>query len=194
MEELQTKNYSRIPVYSGSVDNIIGILYTREYLLKRELPGFELSQILNPPMFVPKTKRLDLLFKEMQKTQTHIAILIDEYGMTSGIVTMEDILEELVGEIWDEKDEPTESICKENDTTYRINTNISIDTFFDFFHLSPDDNSESTTVNGWIIEKCNEIPCEGYSFAYEGLLITITKGSNTHTQEIKVEISNAKAE
>lgn len=194
MEELQTKNYSRIPVYSGSVDNIIGILYTREYLLKRELPGFELSQILNPPMFVPKTKRLDLLFKEMQKTQTHIAILIDEYGMTSGIVTMEDILEELVGEIWDEKDEPTESICKENDTTYRINTNISIDTFFDFFHLSPDDNSESTTVNGWIIEKCNEIPCEGYSFAHEGLLITITKGSNTHTQEIKVEISNAKAE
>lgn len=194
MEEIQTKNYSRIPVYSGDVDNIIGILYTREYLLNRELPGFELSQILKPPMFVPKTKRLDLLFKEMQKTHTHIAILIDEYGMTSGIVTMEDILEELVGEIWDEKDEPIESIYKENDTTYRINTDISIDNFFDFFNLSPDDNSESTTVNGWIIEKCNEIPCEGYSFAYEGLLITITKVSHTHTQEIKVEISNAKAE
>lgn len=194
MEEIQTKSYSRIPVYSGDVDNIIGILYTREFLLNRELPGFELSQILKPPMFVPKTKRLDLLFKEMQKTHTHIAILIDEYGMTSGIVTMEDILEELVGEIWDEKDEPIESIYKENDTTYRINTDISIDNFFDFFNLSPDDNSESTTVNGWIIEKCNEIPCEGYSFTYESLLITITKVSNTHTQEIKVEISNSKAE
>ena len=192
IEEIQTKNYSRIPVYSGDVDNIIGILYTREYLLNHELPGFELSQILKPPMFVPKTKRLDLLFKEMQKTQTHIAILIDEYGMTSGIVTMEDILEELVGEIWDEKDEPIELIYKENDTTYRINTDISIDNFFDFFNLSPDDNSESTTVNGWIIEKCNEIPCEGYSFVYESLLITITKVSNTHTQEIKVEISNVK--
>lgn len=156
----------------------------------RLLLQFELSQILKPPMFVPKTKRLDLLFKEMQKTQTHIAILIDEYGMTSGIVTMEDILEELVGEIWDEKDEPIELIYKENDTTYRINTDISIDNFFDFFNLSPDDNSESTTVNGWIIEKCNEIPCEGYSFVYESLLITITKVSNTHTQEIKVEISN----
>lgn len=194
MEEIQTKSYSRIPVYSGDVDNIIGILYTREFLLNRELPGFELSQILKPPMFVPKTKRLDLLFKEMQKTHTHIAILIDEYGVTSGIVTMEDILEELVGEIWDEKDEPIESIYKENDITYRINTDISIDNFFDFFNLSPDDNSESTTVNGWIIEKCNEIPCEGYSFAYEGLLITITKVSHTHTQEIKVEISNSKAE
>ena len=192
IEEIQTKNYSRIPVYSGDVDNIIGILYTREYLLNHELPGFELSQILKPPMFVPKTKRLDLLFKEMQKMQTHIAILIDEYGMTSGIVTMEDILEELVGEIWDEKDEPIELIYKENDTTYRINTDISIDNFFDFFNLSPDDNSESTTVNGWIIEKCNEIPCEGYSFVYESLLITITKVSNTHTQEIKVEISNVK--
>ena len=194
MEEIQTKNYSRFPVYSGDVDNIIGILYTREYLLNHELPGFELSQILKPPMFVPKTKRLELLFKEMQKTQTHIAILIDEHGMTSGIVTMEDILEELVGEIWDEKDEPIELIYKENDTTYRINTDISIDNFFDFFNLSlsPDDNSESTTVNGWIIEKCNEIPCEGYSFVYENLLITITKVSNTHTQEIKVEISNVK--
>ena len=194
MEEIQTKSYSRIPVYSGDVDNIIGILYTRELLLNRELPRFKLSQILKPPMFVPKTKRLDLLFKEMQKTHTHIAILIDEYGMTSGIVTMEDILEELVGEIWDEKDKPIESIYKENDTTYRINTGISIDNFFVFFNLSTDDTSESTTVDGWIIEKCNEIPCDGYYFAYKSLLITITKVSNTHTQEIKVETSNVNAE
>lgn len=112
-------------------------------------------------MFVSKTKRLDLLFKEMQKMHTHIAILIDRYEMTAGIVTMEDILEELVGEIWDEKDKPRELIYKENDTTYHINTDISIDNFFDFFNLSPDDTSESTTVNGWIIEKCNKIPCEG---------------------------------
>ena len=161
MEEIQTKNYSRISVYSGDVDNIIGILYTREFLLNRELPWFELSQILKPPMFVSKTKRLDLLFKEMQKMHTHIAILIDRYEMTSGIVTMEDILEELVGKIWDEKDKPIELIYKENDTTYHINTSISIDNFFDFFNLSPDDTSESTTVNGWIIEKCNKIPCEG---------------------------------
>lgn len=75
MEEIQTKNYSRIPVYSGDVDNIIGILYTREYLLNRELPGFELSQILKPPMFVPKTKRLDLLFKEMQKRKRILRFL-----------------------------------------------------------------------------------------------------------------------
>lgn len=194
MEEIQTKSYSRIPVYSGNVDNIIGILYTREYLLNRKKPEFELTQILKSPMLVPKTKSLDLLFKEMQKSHTHIAILIDEYGMTAGIVTMEDILEEIVGEIWDEKDKPIESIHKENDTTYRINTNISIDNFFDFFNLSPDETTESTTVNGWIIEKCNEIPCMGYSFTYENLLITITKVSNTHTQEIKVEIPNAKAE
>lgn len=110
--------------------------------------------------------------------------------MTSGIVTMEDILEKLVGEIWDETDEPIEFIVKENDATLRVNTNISIDAFFDYFNLVPDDRIESTTVNGWIIEMCNEIPRTGYSFTYERLLITVTKVENTHTLEIKVEIPN----
>lgn len=190
MEEIETKGYSRIPVYSGDMDNIVGILYAREYLLNHELPDFELAKILKAPVFVPETKRLDLLFREMQKTHTHISVIIDEYGMTSGIVTMEDILEELVGEIWDEKDEPIESIVKENDVTFRVNTNISIDAFFDYFNLVPDDHIESTTVNGWIIEMCNEIPRMGYSFTYERLLITVTKVENTHTLEIKVEIPN----
>lgn len=190
MEEIEAKGYSRIPVCSGDMDNIVGILYAREYLLNRDLPDFELAKILKAPMFVPETKRLDLLFKEMQKTHTHISVIINEYGMTSGIVTMEDILEELVGEIWDETDEPIEFIVKENDATFRVNTNISIDAFFDYFNLVPDDRIESTTVNGWIIEMCNEIPRTGYSFTYERLLITVTKVENTHTLEIKVEIPN----
>jgi CBS domain containing-hemolysin-like protein len=124
----------------------------------------------------------------MQKTHTHIVILIDEYGVTFGIVTMEDILEELVGEIWDEQDEPIESIIKENDTTYRVKTNISIDAFFDYFHLVFDDTIESATVNGWIIENREDIPSEGYSFTYDKLMITVTKMENMQTQEIRVVI------
>ena len=188
IQTIETEGYSRIPVYSGDVDNIVGILYAREYLLKRGTPNFELKQILKEPTFVPKGKSLDILFKEMQKSHTHIVILIDEYGMTSGLVTMEDILEELVGEIWDEQDEEIEPITKESDTVFFVKTNISVETFFDYFNLVRDENIESATVNGWIIENREEIPQEGYSFDYDKLRITVTKVENTQTQEIKVEI------
>lgn len=188
IQMIETEGYSRIPVYSGDVDNIVGILYAREYLLKRGTPNFELKPILKKPTFVPKGKSLDILFKEMQKSHTHIVILIDEYGMTSGIVTMEDILEELVGEIWDEQDEEIEPITKESDTVFFVKTNISVETFFDYFNLVRDENIESATVNGWIIENREDIPQEGYSFDYDKLRITVTKVENTQTQEIKVEI------
>ena len=192
MQVIETEGYSRIPVYSGDVDNIIGVLYAREYLLKRGNPDFELRQILKEPVFIPKTKHLDVLFKEMQKTHTHIVVLIDEYGMTAGIVTMEDILEELVGEIWDEQDEPIELIIKETDTIYRVKTSVSVETFFDYFNLLPDENISSATVNGWIIETREDIPSEGFSFTYDKLQITVTKVENTQTQEVKVEILEQK--
>lgn len=192
VQTIEKEGYSRIPVYSGDIDNIVGILYAREYLLKRKNPNFQLKQVLKNPVFVPKTKHLDALFKEMQKTHTHIVILIDEYGMTSGIVTMEDILEELVGEIWDEQDEPIETIVKENDTTYRVKTSVSISTFFDYFNIAIPDDVESTTVNGWIIETREDIPSEGFSFTYDKLQITVTKVENTQTQEVKVEIIEQK--
>lgn len=192
VQTIEKGGYSRIPVYSGDIDNIVGILYAREYLLKRKNPDFQLKQVLKNPVFVPKNKHLDILFKEMQKSHTHIVILIDEYGMTSGIVTMEDILEELVGEIWDEQDEPIETIIKENDTTYCVKTSVSISTFFDYFNIAIPDDIESTTVNGWIIETREDIPSEGYSFTYDKLKITVTKVENTQTQEIKVEIIEQK--
>ena len=192
MQVIETEGYSRIPVYSGDVDNIIGVLYAREYLLKHGNPDFELRQILKEPVFVPKTKHLDVLFKEMQKTHTHIVVLIDEYGMTAGIVTMEDILEELVGEIWDEQDEPIELIIKETDTIYRVKTSVSVETFFDYFNLLPDENISSATVNGWIIETREDIPSEGFSFTYDKLQITVIKVENTQTQEVKVEILEQK--
>ena len=190
MQVIETEGYSRIPVYSGDVDNIIGVLYARDYLLKRSNSDFELKQILKEPVFIPKTKRLDVLFKEMQKTHSHIVILIDEYGMTAGIVTMEDILEELVGEIWDEQDEPTELIIKETDTTFRVKTSVSIENFFDYFNLLPNTNIKSATVSGWIMENNEGIPNEGYSFTYDKLIITVTKVKNTQTQEIKVDVSS----
>ena len=106
---IEENGYSRIPVYSDTVDEIVGILYSRDYLLKHKNPGFELKDAMFEPIFVPETMHLDLLFKEMQVEHNHIVVVVSEYGIPSGIVTMEDILEELVGEIWDERDEAVEN-------------------------------------------------------------------------------------
>ncbi|MBQ8308542.1 MAG: HlyC/CorC family transporter [Clostridia bacterium] len=189
MKVIETEGYSRLPVYSGDIDNIVGILHARDYLLKRGAPDFTLKQIVKEAVYAPETKHLDVLFKEMQKTRTHIVVIVNEYGLTSGIVTMEDILEELVGEIWDEQDETVEWIVKESERVYRVKTNVSLDTFFNHFDLPPDENIESSTVNGWIIEKHEDIPEKGFSFTYDKLTITVIQVDTMQTREIRVEIT-----
>lgn len=188
MKMIDEEAYSRIPVYSKDIDNIVGILYAREYLLKRSNPDFNIKQAIKEPVFVPETKKLDVLFKEMQDDHNHIVVVVNEYGLTSGIVTMEDILEELVGEIWDEVDEAVETIVKENGSTYIVDTSIFVDTFFDYFDIPRDETVESTTVNGWIIEKNGDIPENGFSFQYDKLNITVISVAAMQTQKIKVEI------
>lgn len=188
MKMIDEEAYSRIPVYSGDIDNIVGILYAREYLLKRGNSDFNIKQAIKEPVFAPETKKLDILFKEMQDTHNHIVVVVNEYGLASGIVTMEDILEEIVGEIWDEEDEAIETIIKNSDTSYTVDTSISIDTFFSHFELAKDDSIESTTVNGWIIEQNGDIPEKGYTFEYDKLRITVTEVDAMQTQKIMVEI------
>ena len=117
---IENEGYSRIPVYSENTDNIVGVLHSREYLLKYARPDFKLEDVMLPPTFVPAAAHLDVLFKDMQKEHKHIVVIINEYGETAGIVTMEDILEEIVGEIWDERDEAVEDFAKLDDNTYRV--------------------------------------------------------------------------
>lgn len=188
---IEREGYSRIPVYSGNADKIVGILHIRDYLLSYEQPKFKLEQAMMKPFYVPETMKLDLLFKNMQKNHNHLAVVVNEYGVTSGIVTMEDILEELVGEIWDESDEAVDNIIKVNDTTYTITCNISTEEFFEYFGVTPDEESEATTVNGWLIEKNGDIPPVGSQFEYETLSLTVTKADSTMTTEVKVEVHEA---
>ncbi len=185
---IEESGYSRIPVYSETVDEIVGILYSRDYLLKHNKPGFKTSDAMFEPTFVPESIHLDLLFKEMQTEHNHIVVVVSEYGIPSGIVTMEDILEELVGEIWDESDEAVENISKVDEDTYRVLCTTSAEDFFEFFELDPDEESEATTVNGWLLEKSENIPEVGYSFDYENLLITVTDADELMTNEILVEV------
>lgn len=180
------EGYSRIPVYSEKPDNIIGILYSRDYLLRRTRPDFKLADAMFEPTFVPETAHLDVLFKDMQQQHNHIVILVNEYGETSGIVTMEDILEEIVGEIWDESDEAIDEFERLEDGTYRVLCSAAVEDFFAFFELEPKTETEATTVNGWLTETVGSIPEVGYTFTYEHLTITVASADDFMTHEIVV--------
>lgn len=190
MKKIEEEGYSRMPVYAEKEDHIIGILHTRDYLLKRGTPGFTLDQVILPPVFVPETAHLDALFKDMQTGHNHMVIVVNEYGETAGIVTMEDILEELVGEIWDERDEAVEDFKKAGDGTYTVLCSAFIEDFFEFFSLENQGETEASTVNGWLTELSGSIPKVGYTFDYENLTITVTKADGLMAHEISVKVND----
>ena len=175
LEIIENEGYSRMPVYSDTKDKIVGILHVNEYLLKRSKPDFKLSDAFMEPDFVPETIHLDALFKNMQSAHTHMSVVVNEYGLTSGIITMEDIIEELVGEIWDEQDEATEPIIPIGEDTYRVETGLSVDEFFEYFKMEEDDEITSSTVNGFLAENLGNIPEVGSSFTYQNLSVTVTE-------------------
>ena len=160
IEELMEWHYSRIPVYEDDSDNIIGILYIKDYLIKAREVGFDnidIRTILRKPYLVPETKKIDTLFYELQTTKQHIAILIDEYGGFSGIVTMEDIIEEVMGDIDDEYDELEPEIQRISDTEFIIYGSMYLDDISEELDISLDsDNSE--TIGGLLIDILGEIP------------------------------------
>lgn len=188
---IEDEGYSRIPVLDPDNDRIIGILHSRNYLLGRSKPGFTVQSALHPAVYVPESVHLDSLFKEMQKAHNHMVVVVNEYGETSGIVTIEDILEEIVGEIWDEGDEAIEEIIKLTDSNYRILCSTSLESFFEYFELEPDEETEAVTVNGWLTETIGRIPEEGYRFTYHNYTISITKADNLMVHEIQITVNPA---
>ncbi len=194
LEIIETEGYSRIPVYADTTDNIVGILHTRDYLLRHMREGFKLADAMFQPSFVPETAHLDALFKDMQKEHNHIVVVVNEYGETAGIVTMEDILEEIVGEIWDERDEEVEEFEKLDDGSYRVLCTANIEDFFEHFDLEAAEEPEATTVNGWIIEQIGSIPEVGCRFEYQNLEITVTRADDLMAQEINVRVHEKPSE
>ena len=167
LEIIEEESYSRIPVYEDNPDKIIGILHACDYLLKRNEKNFDLKSILHTPVFVPETVSLDVLFKDMQTDHNHLAVVVNEYGETSGIVTMEDILEEIVGEIWDERDEEIDEFKKIGDNTYKVLCTASLEDFREYFKLEDEEELDVSTVNGWITEITGIIPEVNYSFDFK---------------------------
>jgi CBS domain containing-hemolysin-like protein len=166
--------YSRLPVYDETIDNIIGMVHLRdffEHMLKKET---SLEAIITSAVFAAPSVSIDDLLKQLQKDKSHIAVITDEYGGTMGIVTMEDILEELVGEIWDESDEIIEEFILMGDGLYKVICSADVERFFEYFKLGrpPDD---VITVSGWIMDTLEKIPVEGDTFTYENLTVTVHK-------------------
>ncbi|MEG0771969.1 hemolysin family protein [Clostridium sp.] len=193
LKELLEEQYSRIPVYEDDSDNIIGILYLKDFFLEASIHGFDsvdIKKILRTPYFVPETKNIDDLFKELQKSNNHMAILIDEYGGFSGIVTIEDLIEEVMGNIFDEYDEVEPEIMKIDNNTYIVNGLLSIDEFNDY--LDTDIESEhSETIGGFVVDLLGSIPNDGEDevVEYENLIFKIEDVKEKRIEKVRVCIS-----
>ena len=183
---IREQRHSRLPVYEGSIDNIIGVLqirkYVRVYLRERQCP--ELRSLLDAPCFVHQSASIDELLEELNRRKISLAVVTDNYGGTMGIVTMEDILEELVGEIWDEHDEVEVFIRKTGPDTYLVDASMDFEDFASFFHLKSD--SEMTSVSGWVMEQFGRVPENGERVSCGNLDVLVTKVDNHRIEEIQL--------
>ena len=191
-EELMELTHSRIPVYKGDPDNIVGILHIKDYLYNATKKGFDnvdIKKLLRPAYFVPETKNIDALFRELQIEKQHLAILIDEYGGFSGIVSVEDIIEQIVGDIDDEFDEEDRIIEKVNDTTFIVDGNVYLDDLEEETGVELESET-SETVGGFIIDLMGEIPRENVKYApitYEDHDFTILSVRDRRIEKIRIE-------
>ena len=179
----QTK-YSRLLIYQDSIDHILGTVHQKDFYVGCGVTDQPLSAIISPPVFALENEPIRLLLKKLQQAKTHVAVVVDEYGGTCGIVTMEDILEELVGEIWDEHDEEEVFLRKIAPDTYTVDAGMDFDDFAEFFRLKTD--SEMVSVSGWVMEQFGRVPAAGDSFTFENLAVQVTKVENHRIEEIQV--------
>ena len=176
--------YSRLLIYQDSIDNILGTIHQKDFYVGCGVTDKPLRDIILPPVYALEMEPISLLLKKLQQAKTHVAVVVDEYGGTCGIVTMEDILEELVGEIWDEHDEEETPISKGSDGTYLVDAEMSFDDFADYFGLRSD--SDMASVSGWVMEQFGRLPETGASFDFETLHVQITRIANHHIEQIRV--------
>ena len=179
----QTK-YSRLLIYRDSIDHILGTIHQKDFYVGCGVTDKPLRELIVPPLFVLENEPISQLLKKLQKAKTHVAVVVDEYGGTCGIVTMEDILEELVGEIWDEHDEEEILIRKTSPDVYLVDAGMDFDDFAAFFHLKSD--SEMVSVSGWVMEQFGRVPENGEHVDCGGLEVLVTKVENHRIEQIQV--------
>ncbi len=189
-KSFRESGFSRLPIYSGSIDNVVGILHEKDfYFHYYKDSATSIEQILTKPVFTTEHLKISALLKQLQKCKSHMAIVIDEYGGTLGIITMEDVLEEIVGEIYDEHDEVIEYFKKLDDVTYLVNCDADIEDMFEYFDIVPDEEYEFNTVAGWVIFNLDKIPLINDKFSYKNLDVTVIDADEKTVNEIKVIVN-----
>ncbi|MDB8791743.1 hemolysin family protein [Romboutsia sp. 1001216sp1] len=192
LDEICDLNYSRIPVYKDDIDNIVGVLYIKDLFNEARKVGFEnvkLENLLHEPYFVPEIKRTNELFKVLKEKKIHLSLLFDEYGGFSGIVTLEDLIEEIVGDIEDEYDLEEKPIKKIDDNNYIVKGSLSINDFNEEFELDLDEG-DYDTLNGYLITNLDEIPDENTELLINDIKFTVLKVENRRIQDIKIHFDN----
>ena len=178
--------FSRIPVYEGDLDNVIGIVYYKDFFTNSFKKATPIEEIIKPVMYVTKTQKINDVLKDLQEKQLHLAIVTDEYGSCAGIVTLEDILEEIVGEIWDEHDEIIEEIKEVGEKEYIVSGMTNLDKLFEELDLELDEELDAMTVNGWAMNILDRIPEEGDSFEDRGLTVHVLKMDGRRIENLHI--------
>lgn len=180
--------FSRLLVYEDSIDKIVGVIHQKDFYVGTGVYSRSIKEIITPALFIHKSEKISDLLKKLQNEKSHIAVVLDEYGGTLGIVTMEDILEELVGEIWDEHDEVVEDVEKleREENAYMVDGTMNFDDFCDEFDLKRDEETDSVSVGGWITEQLGKIPSRSDRFDYEHLHVIVTETDSHRVVKAKV--------
>lgn len=188
LNEIAESGYSRFPVYGENIDDIVGILYAKTYLTAQSRgERCEMKDFLMPPRFVHASTHINRILLDMQREHAHMAVVVDDYGGVIGIITLEDILEELVGEIWDESDEVIENIRERPDGSYDINGSTRLSDMCESVGCSIDSNAD--TVGGWVTEMLGGMPESGESFECGGMLVTVEATDERRVLEVNVNVS-----
>ncbi|MBJ04508.1 MAG: hypothetical protein CMP65_01220 [Flavobacteriales bacterium] len=189
---IQKSGYSRIPIYEDSIDQIKGVLYIKDLLPYFDTKNYKWISVVRKPFFVPESKKIDDLLKEIKERKIHLVVVIDEYGVTSGIVTLEDILEEIVGEISDEFDQEEITYSKVDSSTYIFEGKTPLNDFYRLVNIDgeyfEENKGESDTLAGFILEKSEKIPKEGQTIFFGKIKFTIEKINKKRIVSVKTEI------
>lgn len=191
--QIVNKGFSRVPVYRETIDTVIGVLYVKDLLPHFDKSNYEWTKLLRVPYFVPENKKLDDLLQEFQVKRIHLAVVVDEYGGTSGVISLEDVIEQIVGDISDEFDETDISYSKLNDNTFVFDGKTSLQDFYAVTKISNDDDfeqkkGESETIAGFLLEQLGFFPKVNTTFGFKNIVFTIEAVDRKRIKQVKVQL------
>ena len=192
MKTVDLSPYSRLPVFQDSIDNIIGVLYLNRFLkAMTEDPQVNIRSLLMPPVYVYKTMKLPDVLNRLRKEKQHLAIVSDEYGGTLGVLSMEDVLEQIVGEIWDETDTVEQEVVQRGENEFEVDGDMVISDFLELAEIREEDfEAESETLGGWTVEMFGEFPQVGDSFQYQNMRITVLAMDGRRVERVLIKITD----